>query len=217
MLVDLRPVGLTGKEAEARLDAVGITVNKNAIPYDPEKPFIASGIRVGTPAITTCGMKEEEVAEVGRLIARTLKDDSDAAKARGRAEVTRLTDAVPALPGRRLTALIALSDPGRLIAATRDHRIVADTVVATRWWSRRRIGCHRPPERSQGPREAHSDAGRDRDLRSGSSGRGPRRSFMPEFDGSSRSRPRSLGIVARSRCHLRCSGSSTTSVTFRPR
>ena len=50
---------LTGKEAEARLDAVGITVNKNAIPYDPEKPFVASGIRVGTPAITTCGMKED--------------------------------------------------------------------------------------------------------------------------------------------------------------
>ena len=64
MLVDLRPVGLTGKEAEKRLDDVGITVNKNAIPYDPEKPFVASGIRVGTPAITTCGMKEEETAEV---------------------------------------------------------------------------------------------------------------------------------------------------------
>ena len=77
MLVDLRPVGLTGKEAEARLDAVGITANKNAIPYDPEKPFIASGIRIGTPAMTTCGMKEAEVAEVARLIARTLRDDSE--------------------------------------------------------------------------------------------------------------------------------------------
>ena len=79
MLVDLRSVGLTGKEAEARLDSVGITVNKNAIPYDPEKPFIASGLRIGTPAVTTCGMKEPEVAEVARLIARTLKDDSDTA------------------------------------------------------------------------------------------------------------------------------------------
>src|SRR5687768_7410997 len=78
MLVDLRPVGITGKEAEARLDDVGITVNKNAIPYDPEKPFVASGIRVGTPAMTTCGMKEEEVSEVGRLIARVLKDDDEA-------------------------------------------------------------------------------------------------------------------------------------------
>ena len=92
MLVDLRPVGLTGKEAEARLDDVGITVNKNAIPYDPQKPFIASGIRVGTPAITTCGMKEEQTAEVARLIARALKDNSPDAKAQIRTEVTALTD-----------------------------------------------------------------------------------------------------------------------------
>ncbi|HYN36745.1 MAG TPA: serine hydroxymethyltransferase [Actinomycetota bacterium] len=92
MLVDLRPVGLTGKEAEARLDAVGITVNKNAIPYDPEKPFIASGIRVGTPAVTTCGMKEEEVSEVGRLIGRALKDDSETAREEIAAGVRALTD-----------------------------------------------------------------------------------------------------------------------------
>ena len=92
MLVDLRPVSLTGKEAEARLDAVGITVNKNAIPYDPEKPFVASGIRVGTPAMTTCGMKEEETAEVARLIARTLKDDSPSVADEVRAAVSSLTD-----------------------------------------------------------------------------------------------------------------------------
>ena len=92
MLVDLRPVSLTGKEAEARLDAVGITVNKNAIPYDPEKPFVASGIRVGTPAMTTCGMKEEEAAEVARLIARTLKDDSPSVADEVRAGVSALTD-----------------------------------------------------------------------------------------------------------------------------
>jgi glycine hydroxymethyltransferase len=91
MLVDLRPVGLTGKEAEARLDAVGITVNKNAIPYDPEKPFVASGIRVGTPAITTCGMKEDETAAVSRLIAQALKDPSEATSDRVRAEVAELT------------------------------------------------------------------------------------------------------------------------------
>jgi glycine hydroxymethyltransferase len=92
MLVDLRPVGITGKEAEARLDDVGITVNKNAIPYDPEKPFIASGIRVGTPAITTCGMKEDESREVATLIARVLKDDSEGIKAEVRSSVTTLTD-----------------------------------------------------------------------------------------------------------------------------
>ena len=89
MLVDLRPVGLTGKVAEIRLDAVGITANKNAIPYDPEKPFVASGIRVGTPAITTCGMKEAEAEQVARLIARTLKDEGSAEAVRS--EVLELT------------------------------------------------------------------------------------------------------------------------------
>jgi glycine hydroxymethyltransferase len=91
MLVDLRPVGLTGKVAEKRLDDVGITVNKNAIPYDPEKPFVASGIRVGSPAITTCGMKEEEASQVARLIARVLKDDSEATGNEVRATVEELT------------------------------------------------------------------------------------------------------------------------------
>jgi glycine hydroxymethyltransferase len=91
MLVDLRPVEVTGKEAEERLDDVGITVNKNAIPYDPEKPFIASGIRVGTPAITTCGMREAEADRVARLISILLKDDSVAVKDHVRAEVAELT------------------------------------------------------------------------------------------------------------------------------
>ena len=92
MLVDLRPAGLTGKEAEPRLDDVGITVNKNAIPYDPEKPFVASGIRVGTPALTTTGMKEDDARQVARLVARALKDDSAAAKDEVRAEVRGLTE-----------------------------------------------------------------------------------------------------------------------------
>lgn len=98
MLVDLRPIDTTGRDAEALLDSVGITVNKNAIPYDPEKPFIASGIRVGTPAVTTCGMREDDVAEVARLIARTLKDDSTASREHVRREVQRLTERFPAYP-----------------------------------------------------------------------------------------------------------------------
>jgi glycine hydroxymethyltransferase len=92
MLVDLRPVSLTGKEAEARLDDVGITVNKNAIPYDPEKPFIASGIRLGTPAVTTSGMREAEIKTVAELIAKVLKDDSGATKADVRRRVSELTE-----------------------------------------------------------------------------------------------------------------------------
>ena len=92
MLVDLRPIGLTGKEAETRLDDVGITVNKNAIPYDPEKPFVASGIRIGTPAVTTCGMKEEEIEVVARMIARALKDDSERIKEDVRGKVRGLME-----------------------------------------------------------------------------------------------------------------------------
>ena len=74
MLVDLRPFGITGKELEHRLDAVHITVNKNAIPNDPEKPFVTSGIRVGTPAVTTRGLKEPEMRILADCIAKTASD-----------------------------------------------------------------------------------------------------------------------------------------------
>ena len=77
MLVDLRPFKITGKKAEKLLGSVNITVNKNTIPFDPEKPFVASGIRLGTPALTTRGMKEEEMRIVGKLIARVLKNPED--------------------------------------------------------------------------------------------------------------------------------------------
>ena len=70
MLIDLRPFGVTGKEMEKRLDEVHITVNKNAIPNDPEKPFVTSGIRVGTPAVTTRGFKEAEM----KMIAKWMKE-----------------------------------------------------------------------------------------------------------------------------------------------
>ncbi len=74
MLVDLRPFGITGKELEKRLDAVHITVNKNAIPNDPEKPFVTSGIRVGTPAATTRGLKEPEMKILADCIGKTASD-----------------------------------------------------------------------------------------------------------------------------------------------
>lgn len=73
MLVDLRPFGITGKIAQQVLDDVNITTNKNAIPNDPEKPFVTSGIRLGTPAVTTRGMKEPEMARIAELIARALR------------------------------------------------------------------------------------------------------------------------------------------------
>ncbi len=77
-LVDLRPKNLTGKEAEEALDLAGITINKNTIPYDPQKPFVASGIRIGTPAITTRGMKEKEMAKIAGWIDRAIAVRSDA-------------------------------------------------------------------------------------------------------------------------------------------
>lgn len=77
MLVDLRAKGVTGKIAEEVLEKAGITCNKNAIPNDPEKPFITSGIRLGSPAITTRGMKEKEVREIARMIIKVLENPKD--------------------------------------------------------------------------------------------------------------------------------------------
>jgi glycine hydroxymethyltransferase len=73
LLVDVRSVGLTGKEAEHRLDEIGITTNKNAIPFDPEKPAVTSGIRIGTPAVTTRGMDEEAMEQIAEAIELALK------------------------------------------------------------------------------------------------------------------------------------------------
>ncbi|MDZ4247897.1 MAG: serine hydroxymethyltransferase [Patescibacteria group bacterium] len=96
MLVDLRPFGVTGKVAEETLDAAAITLNKNAIPNDPEKPFVTSGVRIGTPAVTTRGMKEDEMREIGKLITKVLKSPDDA-KVRDevRAAVKKLTAKFP--------------------------------------------------------------------------------------------------------------------------
>ena len=69
MLVDVRPKDLNGKEAEAILESINITVNKNGIPFDPEKPTITSGIRIGTPAVTSRGLRGEDMKEMARAIA----------------------------------------------------------------------------------------------------------------------------------------------------
>ena len=82
LLVDLRPKRLTGKVAETALEKAGITVNKNAIPFDPEKPAVTSGIRIGTPAVTTRGMQEEEMRLIGQLIAEVLEDVTDETRQR---------------------------------------------------------------------------------------------------------------------------------------
>ena len=94
MLVDLRPAGLTGREMERRLDEVNITVNKNAIPNDPEKPFVTSGIRVGTPAATSRGFGEEDMAVIARLMWQTATD-FEARAGEIRDQVARLTGKYP--------------------------------------------------------------------------------------------------------------------------
>jgi glycine hydroxymethyltransferase len=97
-LIDLRETGVTGAEAESRCDAAGITLNKNAIPYDPEKPMVASGIRVGTPSVTTQGMTEHDMKEVASLIGRAVRDaDGTAAPELARA-VGELVGRCPAYP-----------------------------------------------------------------------------------------------------------------------
>jgi len=96
MLVDLTPKGITGREAELLLDEVGITVNKNGIPFDTKKPTVTSGIRIGTPAVTTRGMKEEEMKVIARLIDETLTSrDDEQVRARVAAEVKELTGRFP--------------------------------------------------------------------------------------------------------------------------
>jgi len=96
MLVDLRPKGITGKEAEALLGQAHITVNKNAIPNDPEKPFVTSGVRLGSPAMTTRGFRQAEAEQTAHLIADVLDQPKDEASiAAVRARVGELTKRFP--------------------------------------------------------------------------------------------------------------------------
>jgi len=95
MLLDLGPDGISGKKAEERLGRAGITVNKNTVPFDTRKPYIASGIRIGTPAVTTRGMGPEEMRHIARLIDRVLRSEDEAVWEKVRQEVEALTRAFP--------------------------------------------------------------------------------------------------------------------------
>jgi glycine hydroxymethyltransferase len=101
LLLDLAPRGLTGKDAQEALDRAWITVNKNTIPFDTKSPMVTSGIRVGTPAVTTRGMREAEMAEIARLIDRVLTHLADASvEGAVRGEVQELTARFPLYPER---------------------------------------------------------------------------------------------------------------------
>ena len=96
MLLDLRETDITGKDAEEALDRAGITVNKNVIPFETRSPFVTSGIRIGTPAVTTRGMGEPEMEVIGDLISRVLNDiDRDDVKVSVKDDVRGLTDQFP--------------------------------------------------------------------------------------------------------------------------
>ncbi|WNF22820.1 serine hydroxymethyltransferase [Mesobacillus jeotgali] len=101
LLVDLRSLGLTGKVAEKVLDDIGITVNKNTIPFDPESPFVTSGVRIGTAAVTSRGFGHEEMDEIASIIAFTLKNHEDEAKlAEASRRVEELTSKFELYPER---------------------------------------------------------------------------------------------------------------------
>ena len=95
MLVDVRQKNLNGSEAEAILESINITVNKNGIPFDPEKPTVTSGIRIGTPALTSRGMKREDMQEIGDIIAMALNDPAEDVLAEARGRVAKLCDKYP--------------------------------------------------------------------------------------------------------------------------
>ena len=101
MLVDLRPLGLTGRDAEKSLEHAGITCNKNGIPFDPQKPTVTSGIRLGSSAATTRGLGQDEFRAIGRWIVETLSGlaqrpvDNEATEVRVREEVSELCARFP--------------------------------------------------------------------------------------------------------------------------
>ena len=94
MLVDLQNMNITGKELQNRLDEVYITVNKNSVPNDPASPFITSGIRIGTPAVTTRGLKEEDMKIIAKLIKMTVTD-FETKSDEIRDEVTKICEKYP--------------------------------------------------------------------------------------------------------------------------
>jgi glycine hydroxymethyltransferase len=102
ILIDLQNLNLTGKAAEHILDEIGVTVNKNAIPFDPTSPFVTSGIRIGTAAVTSRGMDTEAMKKIARIIALTLKNPEDSAvHEQVRGKVSALTEQFPLYPGLR--------------------------------------------------------------------------------------------------------------------
>jgi glycine hydroxymethyltransferase len=95
VLVDLRESELDGQQAEDRLDEIGITVNRNAVPFDPRPPMVSSGLRIGTPALATRGLQVDDFEEIGRILAAALRPDFEAVRAELAERVTAIADRFP--------------------------------------------------------------------------------------------------------------------------
>ncbi|NEO02822.1 MAG: serine hydroxymethyltransferase, partial [Moorea sp. SIO3I7] len=105
LLVDLRSIGMTGKRADQLVSGVKITANKNTVPFDPESPFVTSGLRLGSPAMTTRGMGVAEFTEIGNIIAdRLLNPEDEQVANQCRQRVAQLCDRFPLYP--HLTSLV---------------------------------------------------------------------------------------------------------------
>ena len=196
MLVDVFSKGITGKVAEAALGKAGITVNKNAIPFDQNPPMVASGIRIGTPAVTTRGMREAEMDSIGELIARALTTpDDDAALGDGQGRSRDTVPEVPAVSGRQgLTPL----------ARARRRRVRARTAR----WRGRCPTSNRAPARPRWPRPSRAPSTRAACC-------SPRPAPAPARRSPTSSRPSSAASACSSRPARRTSRNRSSSRTFR--
>ena len=217
VLVDLTPTGVFGKEAELRLEEVGITVNRNAIPFDERKPMDPSGLRIGTPALTTRGLVEDDMREIAEVIVAALGDDFESNKGRPARPLAGADGALPALPAalrrRGLSAESADEDLGRheragaRARAAADHRAPAGAGPRGHGHLAR---VHADPRAARAARHrAHADRqarrclaarklarllsahGRDAPLRQGHAASTSRSRTAPT---TSRSRPGMLGV-----------------------
>ena len=208
ILADVRPVGIDGKAAEAVCDEVGIALNKNQIPYDPNPPSAPSGIRVGTPGPATLGMDEAEMAEIASIIGEVLKNPEDAgAKEKSGQRVRGSDGAVPALRVdgaaggcRTATAAADCGHRGRLpdrLPRRSGHHVRAD---AARPAPRGPVRGDRSAVGAEASRGPHADDGRARDV-----GRLPRRDggvAVPAVLRSDERRPRAEPLAAVVTCTL---------------
>jgi hypothetical protein len=138
MCIDLRSKGLTGKAAEAALDKAGITANKNTIPFDPEKPFVTSGLRLGTPAVTTRGMKEADMAQVAAFIDEAISHHADDAYLSSVAAGKEVFGGLPLI--RRCSKRRLMTRPRSATAKNsfcRGNRPIFTWVHNTRFWAKR--------------------------------------------------------------------------------